>query len=68
MPKADVTIVEAAGTAAAGGEQNLGRKIQMAMEAAVAECFANGITDDNAIRDAKLAARQQAKAGAAAAQ
>lgn len=66
MTKVKVRIAEAAGTAAAGGERNLGRKIQMAMDAAVAECFANGITDDDAVREAKLTARQRAKAEAAA--
>lgn len=55
-------IAAAAGTAGAGGKAGLGKLIEKAMARAIADCFAKGITDDNAIRQAQLDARSEAKA------
>lgn len=53
-------VVETTGTAAAGSSISA-RAIEEAMTNAAAECHRKGITDDDEIREAKLAARQRVK-------
>lgn len=66
--KATVPTTIAAASVASGssggiGNRGLGRAIEAAMAEATKACFAKGITDDESIREAKLAARDKVKAG-----
>lgn len=61
--KPEPRIAAAVGTAAAGGGRpGLGAAIEAAMVKAHEDCFAKGITDDDSIKEAKLAAREKVRA------
>jgi hypothetical protein len=49
-------------TGASLGPSVLATAIEAAMSQAVMDCFAEGIVDDDAIRERKLAAREEVKA------
>lgn len=66
--KTAVQIAEAVGTASGGQGDIPADVIQQAMDEATKACFAKGVTDPDAIREAKLAARQAVKDEFAAAQ
>jgi hypothetical protein len=50
------------------GSRGLGQAIEAAMAQAVNDCFKKGVTDDDSVREAKLAARERVKQEFAAAE
>lgn len=56
-------IAAAAGIASGGGANDLGKRIEAAMAAEVAKCFAEGVMDDRVILERKLEARRKVKEG-----
>lgn len=58
----EARIVEAVGVAASGRSRALGQAIESAMSQAVLEAMKEGITDPDAVRAMKLAARARVKA------
>lgn len=61
MAKPATKIAAATGTAGAGSMGLAAKGIEDAMAKAAAECHRKGITDDEEVREAKLAARAKFK-------